>query len=108
MYRVATELATFVSKEMEVKYPGVFKHLRRILQEEGLEHGVPTMKESVFTTFTVTRDFSCHPHTDDDDYDLGFVIWLREGPSVVPLVWGRFESVSRLGLGLSARHHCAP
>jgi len=65
---------------MAVKYPGVFKHLRKILQEEGFEAGIPAMEGSVFTTFSVTRDFSSKPHTDNDDYDLGFVLWLREGP----------------------------
>lgn len=72
-------MAEFVSDRLEVRYPTIFEHLRKILEVEGFNNGEASLGKSPFTTFAVTRDYNCRPHLDGDDYDLGFILWLQEG-----------------------------
>lgn len=68
-----------MSSRLELCYPGVFKHLRNIVKTEGFQAGEASIGESPFTSFALTKDYNCRPHTDDDDYDLGFIIWCKRG-----------------------------
>lgn len=77
--KLALELTDFVSKRLQVIYPNVYKHLHNIVKLEGFQSGEPLFGSSPFTSFVVTRDYNCRPHLDQDDYDLGFIIWLLPG-----------------------------
>ena len=57
----------------------MFKQLEQIKEAEGCDGGDACIGASPFTCFTVTRDYNCKPHIDKDDYDIGFIIWIREG-----------------------------
>lgn len=73
------KLVEFVSNQLEVHYPCVFQDLRKILQIEGFTNSETCFRKTSFTTFAITRDYNYRPHLDQDDYDLEFILWLKEG-----------------------------
>ena len=79
MQKVVVELTNFVSACLEASYLGIFQHLQNVVQNEGFHNGEVVVERSPFTSFSITRDYNCRPHLDQDDYDLRFIIWLQEG-----------------------------
>jgi len=49
------------------------------VEVEGFGAGGALIGKSPFTSFAIIRDYNCRPHLDQDDYDLGFILWLEQG-----------------------------
>nr|XP_024366530.1 uncharacterized protein LOC112277918 [Physcomitrium patens] len=80
-YHLSEELAKYTCHILRRSYESLFQHLDNIVIAEGFSNSGACIGNGPFTSFAITRDFNCRPHRDEDDYDFGFIIWLREDPS---------------------------
>lgn len=78
-YHLSEELAKYTCHILRRSYESLFQHLDNIVIAEGFSNSGACIGNGPFTSFAITRDFNCRPHRDEDDYDFGFIIWLREG-----------------------------
>ena len=50
--------------------------MEMVRSKENLPQHVAWVGESPFIGMSITRDYTCNPHIDEDDLDYGFFIWL--------------------------------
>lgn len=60
----------------EDSFPEVMKNFEKILTDEGLDTMDGHFGGTPFTSFAITRDYSCLPHDDPNDYGFGIIVWL--------------------------------
>ena len=81
VYGLSEDFARFVCKILKREYATLFEHLESIPRVEGFDDEDARIGGGPFSSFSTARDFNCRPHKDEDDYDYGFIFWLREGNS---------------------------
>ena len=76
LYALAEEFASEVCHYLKVSFMKAMIVLEKNLVNESLSDGEGRFTGIPFTMFSVTRDYFCTHHSDDNDYGYGFIFWL--------------------------------
>ena len=75
-YKQSIGLAEIISNQLKTYFPSIFDQLEKIREIEGISDGEGCIGKTPFTAMSITQDYTCDIHTDDDDVSYGFFIWL--------------------------------
>lgn len=77
LYALSEKFVMKMAHHFEVAFPEVMANFAKILINEGLNSTEGHFGGTPFTSFAITRDYSCQPHDDPNDYGFGIMVWLH-------------------------------
>jgi hypothetical protein len=75
-YILGENLAHRLHVHLQRLFPSIFRHLEMVRSKELMPDDVGRLAGSPFTGMSVTLDYSCRAHLDDDDVSYCFIVWL--------------------------------
>ena len=77
MYALSNTFLKKMNCYFQIAFPEVMTHLEEVLINEGFNSVDGYFGSTPFTSFSLTRDYSCLPHDDSTDYGFGIIVWLH-------------------------------
>ena len=77
LYALSEKFVKKMACYFKCAFPQVMFNFEDILANEGLSSTDGHFGGTPFSSFAITRDYSCLPHDDPKDYGFGIIVWLH-------------------------------